>query len=221
MSRNICVAVLVVFIPALALCQSESTKVDVFGGYSFLLRSGVGSGWNAEATYNFNRNFGIVTDFSGNYSRTSVNITGVLPGTVNISSNISYHFFMAGPQAGFHIGRVHPFGHILFGGSYLHGSASVSSPSGGGSAGGGISAFATGAGIGVDVKVNHRVSLRPILVDGLFTHFGGNWQAMPRFSTGAVFHFYKETAYPTFTLVNGGRWRRPPTCCYRAIVGSV
>jgi opacity protein-like surface antigen len=189
MNRNIAVIALVLFIPAVALCQNESSKVDVFGGYSFLLRSGVGSGWNAEATYNFNRNFGIVTDFSGNYSRTSVNITGVLPDPVNISSNISYHFFMAGPQAGFHVGRVHPFGHVLFGGSYLHASASVSSPTGSGSGAGGTTAFATGAGIGVDVKVSRTVSLRPFLVDGLFTHFGGGGQAMPRFSTGVVFHF--------------------------------
>jgi hypothetical protein len=189
MVRNICIVIVVVFVSALALGQPEYSKVDVFGGYSYLLRSGVGSGWDAEAAYNFNRNFGIVTDFSGNYSRTSVNITGVLPDPVNISTNISYHFFMAGPQAGFHVGRVRPFGHILVGGSYLHASASVSSPSGGGSGGGGIAAFATGVGIGVDVKVSRTVSLRPFLVDGLFTHFGGGWQAMPRFSTGVVFHF--------------------------------
>ena len=189
MFRNICIAVLIVLISTTALCQSEYSKVDLFGGYSYLLRSGVGSGWNAEATYNFNRNFGIVTDFSGNYSRTSVNITGVLPDPVNISTNISYHFFMAGPQAGFPVGRVRPFGHVLFGGSYLHGSASVTSPTGSGSGGGGTTAFATGVGIGVDVKISRRVSLRPVLVDGLFTHFGENWQAMPRFSTGIVVHF--------------------------------
>ena len=189
MIRKICFSIFVLLIPTFAVCQSEDSKVDVFGGYSYLLRSGVGSGWKAEATFNLMRHVGIVTDFSGNYSRTSVNVTGVVPGPVSISSNVNYHFFMVGPQVGFHVGRVRPFGRVLVGASYLHASASVSAPSGGGSAGAGTTAFATGIGTGFDVKVSPRVSLRPIVVDGLFTRFGGSWQAMPRFSTGVVFHF--------------------------------
>jgi hypothetical protein len=189
MIRRTYLLFILMFVPIFAMCQSEESKFDLFGGYSYLARSGVGSGWNAEAAYNFTRNIGITMDFSGNYSSTSVNISGVLPTPVNVSSNINYHFFMVGPQFAFHAGPVRPFAHVLVGASYLHASASLSSPSGGGSAGAGTVGFASAIGIGVDVKTSRRLSLRLVQVDGLLTRFGGNSQGLARISTGVVFHF--------------------------------
>ena len=54
--------------------------------------------------------------------------------------------------------------------------------------------FAMAIGGGVDVKVAHRFSIRPVQVDYLMTHFnelgtGAQNQNNLRVSTGVVFHF--------------------------------
>jgi hypothetical protein len=51
---------------------------------------------------------------------------------------------------------------------------------------------------GFDVKVSHRVEVRPIQVDFQPTHFGGSWQQNWRLGTGLVITFGKEKELPTW-----------------------
>ena len=57
-----------------AAAQEDTSKVDVFGGYSYFDRAhGLGAvnlnGWEAQGTYNFNRWLGATADFGGYYAR--------------------------------------------------------------------------------------------------------------------------------------------------------
>src|SRR5258708_2988906 len=132
-SATLIILIAVTGLPALA--QDSIPKVQVFGGYSFMhagtggltgstldveLRQnpgtfGVGpnfNGWNAQAQYNFDRWFGIVADFGGQYGTP---ITGATKGVSGLPT-MSQYSFMAGPVISYRVkARITPFVHALFG----------------------------------------------------------------------------------------------------------
>jgi hypothetical protein len=93
--------------------------------------------------------------------------------------------YLFGPQLRFP-GPVSPFAHFLFGGAHESinpGTTPVftSGPT--------QSAFATALGVGIDIKVLPFLSVRPIQIDYLLTHFNSTTQNQPRASAGLVLRF--------------------------------
>jgi opacity protein-like surface antigen len=182
-----------------AKAQADYSKVDIFGGYSYVRFQFPNSGFNAnggsgQVTYNFNSVIGLTGDFGG-YHVAATNNNG--SGTV-----FTYLF---GPKFTFREGHWSPFIQTLFGGSWLGaGIECVITPSvrpqGAAVSGCGAStsfnAFSMALGGGADYKVSDHVSVRLFDVDYLLTRFdaqevGGknNTQSNVRLSTGFVFHF--------------------------------
>jgi hypothetical protein len=102
--RKFLLAMLLI-LSAAALGQ-EAPKAEIFGGYSYanmqLLsdRSGF-NGWNASATVNINRWFGLTMDFGGAYggsARETFRLPPTIGGTETIQINGKLHTFLFGPQ---------------------------------------------------------------------------------------------------------------------------
>jgi hypothetical protein len=184
--------VFAIFVSFLSLPLLAQDKVEVFGGYQYLHTGNITidgvsqpassqsfNGWNASGTYYFTRYIGVQGDFGGSYAT----IGGV-------STHI--YTYTGGPVVAFRRGPINPYVHALFGGIDLGGSESGVSISKNG--------FTTMIGGGVDVKLGHNLSVRPIGVDWLYYHFGSNvvdGVGVPSFSqsnnvritSGVVFRF--------------------------------
>ncbi len=96
-----------------AVAQEDTSKVDLFGGYSYFNRAnGLGgvnlNGWEAQGTYNFNRWLGATADFGGYYAR---------PGP---SIDFNEYTFLFGPPVSLRTPHITPFAHALFGVSHLY-----------------------------------------------------------------------------------------------------
>src|SRR5262245_20742630 len=115
-------SILIVFSATAFALARESSKVEVFGGYSYLrddrslesirdLR-----GWNASVTYNLNRILGVKADFSGHYGdRTFVFGNQVNSASLKVKEND--FTFLFGPQFSYRKNeRIVPFAHVLLGG---------------------------------------------------------------------------------------------------------
>ncbi|MGB9236630.1 MAG: hypothetical protein WCC04_19655, partial [Terriglobales bacterium] len=164
-------------------------RVDVFGGYQYLHIGGGNSngpstgqgfnGWDANATANVSKYFGIEGDFGGAYAT----IQGV---------SFKTYTYAGGPVVFVNADRIKPFAHVLIGGIRLSGSES------------GVSLTENGytvvAGGGVDVKANRLIAVRLMQVDWLYYNFSSTTVAgtsVPGFSgknnvriaTGIVFRF--------------------------------
>jgi hypothetical protein len=130
-------------------------------------------GWELSAAFKPLSWLGAVADFSGNYGSTH-------------GSNLHLNTYLFGPQVSFPA-RVSPFAHVLFGAAH----ESLSNP--GAAIGipnlGTNTAFATAAGVGIDVKAFPFLSVRLIQFDYLMTRFGSQTQNQPRVSAGVVLHF--------------------------------
>ena len=175
---------------------SAQDHVELFGGYAFahasepvtttILCPGPPcpitistyhpnlNGWEFAGTFKPGSWIGITGDFNGNY------------GSIG-NAHTHLQTYLAGPTVSFP-GRVSPFAHVLFGDAH----ESV----GNGSAGGVLvtvptstNAFATVAGVGIDIKVLPFISVRPIQVDYLITRFNSSTQNQPRASAGIVLRF--------------------------------
>jgi len=165
-------------VPVLA---QDWSRVDVFGGYSYLRLDASGehanlNGWNGQIAVNPTSWFGIVADGSGFY------------GTPTIAGgpvNIHLHSYLIGPRLSYH-GRVTPYVQALFGQSFLH----ISVP--GTTFTFDDSAFGMTVGGGVDVKVHDRVSIRLAQVEWLRTQLSSDTQNHMRVSTGIVIHIKKR-----------------------------
>lgn len=198
MRKTVFLIALMALFPLMAMAQ-DTPKVEVFGGYQYLHTGDLSSsgqtlsnsgqnwnGWDANATYYFNKNFGVQGDFSGSYATLSNFISGG-----NISTHV--YTYSGGPVVALNAGgKVNPFVHALFGGVRLSGSQSGVSVS--------FNGFATAVGGGVDVKVAPRIAFRLIQADWAYFHFGSTTIAgasTPSFSasknvriaTGIVFRF--------------------------------
>ena len=113
---------MLLILSAAALGQ-EAPKAEIFGGYSYanmqLLsdRSGF-NGWNASATVNINRWFGLTMDFGGAYggsARETFRLPPTIGGTETIQINGKLHTFLFGPQFSRRHEKLTPFAHLLLG----------------------------------------------------------------------------------------------------------
>jgi opacity protein-like surface antigen len=164
-------------------------KFDIFAGYSYVRENpsapGASSfslnGGSASVAYNVNSWLSGVADFGG-YHNGNILGSGV-DGTLST--------YMFGPRVSLHhIGRLAPFGQVLFGVAHatsnLSGVATTISSS--------DNAFAMSVGGGVDYRLSRHLLLRPLQVDYLLTRFsetgtGAQSQNNLRASTGVVFRF--------------------------------
>jgi len=157
------------------------------------------NGGGGAIVYNLNDWFGIKADLQGYASHTSTFIippSALAPrgGVFSVDGNLFTYTF--GPQVKYHEGRVQPFGEILFGGAHANvygnlftaclGVCRVSaSPS--------PNAFAMVVGGGVDIVLNHWLSIRPGQFDYLLTRFSNPFaianQNNFRYQAGATFAF--------------------------------
>jgi len=183
---------------AVLSAQETTPKVEAFGGYSYASADSNGllnrrvnlNGWNGSLAWNFNRTFGIVTDFSGHYGSPGipsgiafftcpVNQTCPKPGV-----NIKTHTLFLGPQVSFRTARATPFAHVLLGAAHT-GETLIKTPP---TASTSDSAFALALGGGLDYTFTHRLAWR-VQTDYLQTRFFSNTQHNLRLSTGPVFRF--------------------------------
>ena len=176
--RKILFASLFVLAMSLSVFAQSSSKMDVFGGYSFVrFNPGNGAdavnhnGWESTATFNLNEKFGIAADFNGSYH------------SENGASNHVYTY-MFGPQINLGNSKSNPFVHALFGAARDSVKADVL----GVSVSTSENAFATALGGGYDWRASDTVSIRLFQADYLMTRFGSQSQNNIRLSFGITFH---------------------------------
>jgi hypothetical protein len=173
------------FAALLFAAPSHAQKVELFGGYSFVrapvtLTPGIlcpvpgcpatfGTqhlnfhGWEASGAVKLLGPLALAADFSD----TSSSYLGL---------NTHLKTYLLGPQVRFP-GPISPFAHFLVGAAHE-------------SIGGATQdAFSAAVGVGMDIKVLPFISIRPIQVDYLLTHFHSATQNQPRVSAGLVVHF--------------------------------
>ncbi len=175
-----------VLLLGLTAAAQDSSKVDLFAGYSYVRATPATpgapgfnlNGGSASAAYYLTRSFGIVSDFGGYH----VSRVGSTP----VSGTLYTYLF--GPRLAYHgSSRVTPFAQALFGGA--HGSASAF----GGSASG--NAFAMSAGGGLDVNASEHIGFRLVQAEYLMSRFregpssNRSTQNNARISTGIVFRW--------------------------------
>jgi hypothetical protein len=113
---------------------------------------------------------------AGDFSDTSGSFHG---------ANTHLRTYLFGPQLRFP-GPVSPFAHFLLGGAHESINAGTTPVF---TSGPTQNAFATAVGVGIDLKVLPLLSVRPIQIDYLLTHFNSTTQNQPRVSAGLVLRF--------------------------------
>ena len=155
------------------LAQAQETpKAELFGGYSY---AGTGSnGFDASVAGNLNNWFGLVADFSGQYSRFD---------DQGLTEKIRNHSFLFGPQFSLRRSkRVVPFVHALFGVSHLKTETNEFGPLLSFS----DTTFGMALGGGLDVGVSDHLAIRVFQADYLRTSFFDSTQSKGRISVGIV-----------------------------------
>ena len=149
------------------------------GGYFFGQWYGLNGGGGG-IVRNFGHMFGFKAEFQGYGSQTKTIIIPAgnpfLPagGAAQVQGNLFTYMF--GPQIKIYKGRFHPFAEGLVGGAHsnvyknaintLNLTGISKAPSN--------DTFALAAGLGLDIAVSPRFSIRPFQVDYLYTNFNGN-----------------------------------------------
>jgi opacity protein-like surface antigen len=168
----------------------DMPKIDIFAGYSYVREnpstSGVSNfslnGGSASVAYNVNSWLSGVADFGGYHNGNILGTT--VDGTLST--------FLFGPRISYrHLGRITPFGQVLFGVAHVSGSLSGTATTNLTTS---DNVFAMAVGGGVDYRVSRHFAIRPLQVDYLLTRFsetGTNAQSQNnlRASTGIVFRF--------------------------------
>lgn len=187
------------FCTAVAVRAQDFNKIDVFTGFSYVRAHPANEtdeptvtnvpsplpnfnmfGGDGSVAYNFNRFIGGVFDFSG--YRTSQESAEYPDWRSNM------YTFLAGPRFSYRsASRFTPFTQILLGAATSTSGLYFQSNQ---------TEFAMTVGGGVDFRVNHRLSLRPLQVDYMLTHFKENEDLYKRnvqnnlkVGVGIVFHF--------------------------------
>jgi hypothetical protein len=185
-----------VFAAFLFPTPSHAQKIELLGGYSFV-RAPVTftqtpqgtcpitgcpisfvtpklnlNGWEVSGAYKILGPVALAADFSD----TSGSFHGA-------QTHLKTYLF--GPQLRFP-GPISPFAHLLIGGAHeststAFGVVITSSPT--------QSGFATVLGGGLDLKVLPFISVRPVQLDYLLTHFNSKTQNQFRYSAGIVVRF--------------------------------
>ncbi len=168
-------------------------------------RMGYLHGGSTSVAYNFTNYLGIVADFAGFDNNRLTIFAPTTSQTVNSSG--SAYTYLFGPRVSFRSrhDRFTIYGQALFGGvnaSAVHidgcGTAPVCTPLGS------QNAFAEAFGMGLDVKLTHRLAWRVFEGNYTLTRFRDaagnpllpNYQKNVRFSSGLVFRFGGEPAAP-------------------------
>jgi hypothetical protein len=176
---------------------SHAQRIELFGGYTFVRAPVTFSltpqgtcvitgcpttittqnlnlnGWNVGGAFKVLGPLALKADFAD----TSGSFQG---------ANTHLKTYLVGPQLRFP-GPISPFAHFLIGGAHestttaTSGPITTTSPT--------RNAFATALGGGLDLKVFPFISVRPIQIDYLFTHFNSNTQNQFRYSAGVVLRF--------------------------------
>jgi len=184
------------FAALLFAAPSRAQSIELFGGYSFVRPSVTYfqtpqgtcvitgcptttttqtrnfNGWEVGGAFKVLGPLALAADFSD----TSGSFQG---------ANTRLKTYLAGPQLRFP-GPISPFVHFLAGAAHesIGTGASVLITTGPTQ-----TALATALGGGLDLKMLPFVSLRPIQVDYLLTHFNSKTQNQPRISAGIVLRF--------------------------------
>ena len=198
------------YLVAVALCcapvafaQDEFSRVEVFGGYSYL-RADLSDdqfaitedneslhGFHAQVAGNFNRHFGIAGDLSGHYKNLDTSNFFGIPEVRLRSAKASVYTFLGGPQVKARNDRATLFAHALFGAARVNLKVVVEDIIPGNNFGGTFTEsetkFAFALGGGVDVNVSDRIAIRAVQADYLRTRFGNQTQNNLRLSVGVVF----------------------------------
>ena len=189
-------------------------RFEVYGDYSYLRYNPTITGLNTRSLngggggvqVNFWKIFGLKADFQGYMStQTEVNVTSPIPtpgGVIPVGlykSNSTMFSYLFGPVIRVPMGRVRPFGNILFGGVHtnLYGQLNSSLIANGGQSNLSTEAqhpFAMAFGGGLDVAVSKNVAIRLGEVDWILTRFTNIWtntnnQNNFRYLGGVVFTF--------------------------------
>ncbi len=169
MRTTLVLAGLLLLLPSSAVAQDTPTA-EVFGGYSYIRANpkggfigSNGSGWNASAAWNWNKQWGLKADVSGYYCCSG--------------NGEREHNFLFGPQFNIRRQKANFFVHGLVGVS--HGNAPGFSDT--------VLAWAGGG--GVDIRWTDRVSVRVLQVDYFGTNYANTLQHHFRYSGGLVFRF--------------------------------
>ncbi len=194
-------------LPALLLLMScaalaqDHPKAEFFAGYSYARafeedidltnfgalgvarrRDANLNGFNIAINYNPASWLGIVGDIGGVYGRADYVVATPLA-AAQFRAGTKLHTFLFGPQFSARTEKVTIFGRALVGFARLDQSANIN----GQTFSGDETAFAYGAGGGVDFKASDTVSIRAIQGDVIWTRFGNGTQRNLRLSTGVVF----------------------------------
>ena len=176
--RKVFVASLFVLAMSLSVFAQSSSKMDVFGGYSFVrFNPGNGAdavnhnGWESTATFNLNQKIGIAADFNGSYK------------SENGADNKMYTY-MFGPEIKMGNDKGSAFFHGLAG--FAH--ESVTANLLGTNFSVSDNAFATAFGGGYDWRASDAISIRLFQADYLITRFGSATQNNIRLAFGVTFH---------------------------------
>ena len=170
-------------LPAIAVAQNEVPKAELALGYSYLnvhpTKSAVTSfnmnGGGIGLVYNLDRVLGIKADLMGYRGSNTVS------GNINsVTANPTLFTYLFGPQFTMRGHKFNFFGEALFGAG--HSSSSFSQlyyPTTGLGTGPGAvfnsnNSFMMEYGGGIDWKVGHHVSIRPVEADYLFARFSAN-----------------------------------------------
>jgi len=181
-----------------AMFAQDFPKAEIFGGYSYanmpvLSGRANANGWNASATVNLFKWFGLTSDFNGLYGLKGSETIPLGTGTVTEQISENFHNFMFGPQISYRKGRLVPFAHLLVGESRVAEKLVVSSSSiGGFTLGGPIAHRATttgtaAMGLGVDYSISQNLAWR-VQADSLLT---AGSASNARISTGIVLRIGK------------------------------
>jgi opacity protein-like surface antigen len=167
-------------------------------------------GWQTTLTENVNGWFGVDVDASGNYglpkptflcsaSSASNALSCLSPNPVRPSVITKLHTFALGPRFSTRrYGRVVPFVHVLLGVGHISGSISGTSiftqiptlvPE---ETSRSNTALVVAPGLGLDLTVSHRLSVRLFEIDYMMTRFFNQRQDNARISAGFVFQFGRK-----------------------------
>lgn len=176
----------------------DVNKFDVFAGYSYVRANPVNQpipaivtvpsslpsfnmhGGDGSLAYNFNKNVSGVFDFAGYRSSSFYAPFPWIHGNM--------YTFLAGPKFSFpNSSRFTPFTQVLFGAAATTSRLYLTQNQ---------TEFAMTLGGGIDFRLNHRFSLRPLQADYLLTHLKEldefnprRVQSNVRLGTGVVLHF--------------------------------
>jgi outer membrane protein OmpA-like peptidoglycan-associated protein/opacity protein-like surface antigen len=198
--------------------ENYTPRIEWFLGYSFWRamptssnnRIGYLHGGSTSVAYNFNRYLGVVADFAG-FDNTRLTLSSPT-GSRTLPADGSVYTYMFGPRLSYRThSRFTPFAQVLVGGAYAS-NVFISGCTGSASCqplaydwG-----FATTAGTGFDIRINHYLAIRPIQAEYLLTHFTNptlpsgserGWQNNGRFSAGIVLRFGGKPSPPPIAPV--------------------